>query len=329
VEHNNLLSICIPTYNRVESLKETLPDLISKIRNYNIAIYISDNASTDKTEDYITTLQSDYPFIFYKKNISNLGPDKNTENVLKFSTTKYRWLLADHYILTDKTSVNHILPLLKEDYTAIIVNYKNRKIIRDTSYIYTDKNMFLEELGWYIGMMCTTIYHEETIMQATFENFNNSSFLQSLVLLNYISMRKFKIAWVPEEVTWAFSVKGSKSWHADVLPIFAQSWTKNILNLHSFDKKSKKICIKRHAAQVNLFSDKNILLFRYIDGISFFKMVKYLRYLPKVTTYDKITKMFLVCIIPSRFIPMIWKNQQEFFKRVLGGVECYQQKLFF
>ena len=65
---NNLISICIPTYNRESLLKESLVKLISQIREFSIAIYISDNSSSDNTEEVVKELSNNYKYIFYHKN---------------------------------------------------------------------------------------------------------------------------------------------------------------------------------------------------------------------------------------------------------------------
>lgn len=47
-----LLSICIPTYNRSQYLKETIDSIIGQeeFKSENVEIVISDNCSTDDTE---------------------------------------------------------------------------------------------------------------------------------------------------------------------------------------------------------------------------------------------------------------------------------------
>ena len=52
---NLILSICIPTYNRVGLLKESINAIIEQKNTFdinNIEIVISDNASTDGTKEY-------------------------------------------------------------------------------------------------------------------------------------------------------------------------------------------------------------------------------------------------------------------------------------
>ena len=57
---NKELAICIPTYNRALVLKDLLNDLILKVEDYQVAIYISDNNSQDNTYDIVREAQKKY-----------------------------------------------------------------------------------------------------------------------------------------------------------------------------------------------------------------------------------------------------------------------------
>lgn len=90
-----LLSICIPTYNRSECLREGL-DILIKDPDFNeqIEIVISDNASSDNTKDIGELYASKYSNIHYYRNDKNLS-DKNFEIVLKRASGKYLKLAND------------------------------------------------------------------------------------------------------------------------------------------------------------------------------------------------------------------------------------------
>ena len=44
--------------------------------------------------------------------------------------------------------------------------------------------MFLEELGWYIGMAATTIYNEKMLKKLSFEKYYITSFVHALTVFN-------------------------------------------------------------------------------------------------------------------------------------------------
>ena len=65
-----LLSICIPTYNRAEYLKNSIESIIcqDEFKNKQVEIVIADNASTDNTESVARPYAQRYENIFYYRN---------------------------------------------------------------------------------------------------------------------------------------------------------------------------------------------------------------------------------------------------------------------
>ena len=97
--NNPLLSICIPTYNRSNYLKVCLDSIISQFANKEISgqveIVISDNASTDDTQETIAEFKKKFSNIKYSRNNKNLGFDRNLLKVIDESTGKYCLILGD------------------------------------------------------------------------------------------------------------------------------------------------------------------------------------------------------------------------------------------
>jgi abequosyltransferase len=100
-----LLSICIPTYNRAEFLKDALDSILRQINENNkdkVEICISDNASEDNTEELVNEYQkkSQIPII-YHKNEKNMGADYNYLKVVEIANGEYCWLLGSDDIIED------------------------------------------------------------------------------------------------------------------------------------------------------------------------------------------------------------------------------------
>ena len=91
------LSICIPTYNRAEYLDKSLHSLTKQKRFYEIEVVISDNCSTDNTEEVVKKYQKQYNNIFYHKNTENIF-DKNFPTVLMKAHGLYRKIFNDNCI---------------------------------------------------------------------------------------------------------------------------------------------------------------------------------------------------------------------------------------
>lgn len=98
-----LLSICIPTYNRCNLLKENLLEIIDQSNDLKvkIEICISDNASSDNTDEMIKFLpKSEYVKIVYIKNEINIGPDLNYLKSIDISKGKYCWFMGSDDLIS-------------------------------------------------------------------------------------------------------------------------------------------------------------------------------------------------------------------------------------
>jgi glycosyltransferase involved in cell wall biosynthesis len=135
----NLLSICIPTYNRWHYLQECLQHVIPQAKLLNIPIYISDNCSTDNTINVIIEAQKNYSLLFYKQQDHNMGIDNNMFNVFQLSETRYCWLLGDDDIIKPN-ALKNILSVLQENMNLDII-LLNTEFISPTSEIIPDKKL--------------------------------------------------------------------------------------------------------------------------------------------------------------------------------------------
>ena len=93
-----LLSICIPTYNRAAYLGDLLESLAREHEATpwagEIAVHISDNASTDDTREVIARYARRLPLSAHR-NVDNIGGDRNFARLIGLSAGDYFWLLGD------------------------------------------------------------------------------------------------------------------------------------------------------------------------------------------------------------------------------------------
>ena len=96
-----LLSICIPTYNRVDYLKEMVGSIVQQITQYElfdeIEVVVSDNHSTDRTAAYLSGLKDQYPRVRFQlnRNPENLGFIRNLLKIIDIVGAKYWWFIGD------------------------------------------------------------------------------------------------------------------------------------------------------------------------------------------------------------------------------------------
>lgn len=124
------LSICIPTYNRLEYLKLCLSCVLDARKGYEdeVEIIVSNNASSDSTDEYLKSI-SEKNFRYYCNN-QNIGFNRNLFLLVdQYATGEYVWTLGDDdYISRDSIKLFFSLP---RDFNLLLIKH----IDVDESYV--------------------------------------------------------------------------------------------------------------------------------------------------------------------------------------------------
>jgi glycosyltransferase involved in cell wall biosynthesis len=128
---NKLLTIAIPTYNRANLLDKQLSWLAQAIQGFesDCELFISDNCSTDHTQDVINKWQAiliDIPFT-NNKNTENIGLRKNIAHCINSAKTKYVWTVGDDDPI-QQSAVNYVVTKLRQngDLSLLFLNFYGR-----------------------------------------------------------------------------------------------------------------------------------------------------------------------------------------------------------
>jgi len=114
------LTIAIPTYNRVEYLKELLPRMFQQCKPYSdIEILVSDNATTDGTYELLLN-QTWNSQLEYRFNETNVGGDENMVRCVEASRGEYVWLFGDDELICDG-AIDSVYKILKDHHPALLV----------------------------------------------------------------------------------------------------------------------------------------------------------------------------------------------------------------
>ena len=135
------LSICIPTFNRATYLAECLQSIIGSSSRHQdrIEIVVSDNASTDGTENVVSRLQTERHPIRYVRQASNIGGASNFRAAAELASGQYVWLFGDDDKMRPD-AVGAVLKAIELGAGAVICN--TRIFSRDFQTII--KHRFLE-----------------------------------------------------------------------------------------------------------------------------------------------------------------------------------------
>ncbi|MBU2643492.1 glycosyltransferase [bacterium] len=97
-----LISICIPTFNRSLLLTEALNSIeINTAGRTDVEVVISDNGSQDNTEAVVDGFRNRIPNLRYYRNSENIGPVKNLRKVVEHARGEYVWMLADDDVIVE------------------------------------------------------------------------------------------------------------------------------------------------------------------------------------------------------------------------------------
>ena len=116
-----LLSICIPTFNRLPYLKEAIDALLPQIEKTmpgQVEFLVSDNCSTDGTADYLAAIQSNR--LRFWTNEVNIGGDRNFLKCISEARGDYVWLVGDDDLIAED-GVARVLTAIEREHPDLVV----------------------------------------------------------------------------------------------------------------------------------------------------------------------------------------------------------------
>ena len=127
------VSICIPTYNRCEVLKECVTNILKYEGNLNLEVVISDNHSTDGTAIMCNSFEKEE--ICYHCNEKNIGYE-NIYKVLTYASGDYAVLLSDEDDL-DFSVLEILIEKMEKDRNIGLVlgSVKGNDVSQDVKYV--------------------------------------------------------------------------------------------------------------------------------------------------------------------------------------------------
>jgi len=146
MKNEKLLTIGIPTYNGSKYIASTIATIYSQdgYSKDEVEILISDNNSDDNTKQIISELQKQYPdTISYYLNKTNIGYDKNVNNLFKKASGKYVQILGDDDYFTSNSSLSELIEQLrKNDFSVLLFSsiFENIDSCKKTTNIITKEN---------------------------------------------------------------------------------------------------------------------------------------------------------------------------------------------
>ncbi len=167
-----LVSIGIPTYNRADGfLKQALQSAVNQTYG-NIEIIVSDNCSTDHTEEVVHGFFS--PRIRYFKQTENIGPVNNFNFCVQEARGQYFLMLHDDDLI-DPDFVEACMTAVDDNTDMGVIITGTRKIDGNGTILAETPNRLQYDstkdffLGWFSGKvalyLCSTLYNCERLKE--------------------------------------------------------------------------------------------------------------------------------------------------------------------
>ncbi|MFN8429636.1 MAG: glycosyltransferase family 2 protein [Spirosomataceae bacterium] len=197
-----LLSITIPTFNRAEILEKNLHQLFSQISPEmlnEVEIIVSDNCSSDNTEEIIIPFKTSNTNFMYIKNHQNLGWGLNFFQCFNLAKGKYIIILSDDDLIMDG-KLEFIIKILKEKEYGVIClrafgfseNYKDEfPGERGGIFEFKEFNSFLRKAFPQITLLSSTILNKSIIQNYKTNDINPGNFAHLHLILECSSQANF------------------------------------------------------------------------------------------------------------------------------------------
>lgn len=105
------LTVCVMTYNRARTLRETLDSILPQVADYpEIEVFVSDNCSADNTREVVLDYCARHPRLRYSRNDANLGFVGNVVASIEKAAGEYISFISD-----DDLAPPGLLPALLKD----------------------------------------------------------------------------------------------------------------------------------------------------------------------------------------------------------------------
>lgn len=255
IDKTPFLSICIPTFNRAETLKKTLESITNDPFFSNtdkIEVVVSDNCSPDHTRDIVSSFLEKFPKkITYFRNEKNVI-DKNFEIALRHGRGCFRKLQNDSFGFQAgllEPLVKILEQLHKTKPVVFLVNEEPPAGEETLTYC-TSMDEFLEKVSY----KCTWIggfgiWAEDIETLGDFSRASNLHLVQTDVLLRLIAQKKSAIV-IREAMQPCFLTgrKGgyniAKVFGANYLSILKKHVTAGMLSRSNYDVEKKRVLVE-------------------------------------------------------------------------------------
>jgi glycosyltransferase involved in cell wall biosynthesis len=233
MDHNPLLSICIPTYNQTSCLKECLESIIPQARTYKIPIYVSANDPSKTTLEILFTLKQNYPYLYFKSTDGEICYDRNVMSAVQMSSSRYVWTIGDRRRLLPN-AIDMVYDILNNhEVDLLVLNISDLSFSAPKkSQKYESARKVCRELLNNLSCLGLQILPLEAWKSAVLEKYVGDAWIQIGAALEFIAREKVNVLFI-SDLYLRTAIKSESFFVEDYFQIWS-SWKKTISSLPEF-----------------------------------------------------------------------------------------------
>lgn len=186
-----LVCVCVPTYNAMQTVRETLESILAQTYP-NFVIHVSDNASTDDTVNIVESIKD--PRLFLHRNVENIGGEGNFTRCIQLATGEYTILfhaddVAEPEMLARQVEFLESNPDVGAAFTAARTIDKNGNFLgiigrapsegKTLTTCYGFPDLFKAVLKYYNFLVCPSVLVRTHLYQNEIREWGNRRFKSS------------------------------------------------------------------------------------------------------------------------------------------------------
>lgn len=250
--NNILLSICIPTYNRVNELSELI-DSILKIERNDFEVVITDNLSTDKTKEVVLSYQD--ARVRYCQNDTALPAFLNMIRSIYNAKGKYAFYCNDRDLI-NTANIGSLMDFLNEGEYSFVQTRNRIKIQKKP----INASVFKKGFDSFTNHTYQThptgmVFNRQLIAEKNLPEDRYREYLPCVYTVDFLkfdlfkyeqSAKFYKICWLPRDKEYVASTKsgiGVASFTPKVSTAFVSALIKYIFyeNPYSLTEQQRKV----------------------------------------------------------------------------------------
>ena len=314
-----ILTVLITTYNRALVLDAVLSMLGSyQAKGLVFNILVSDDNSTDNTEEICKKWEDTLSGYTYIKTERNLGMDNNFRNAYEHFQTPYCWLLGDTRHISFE-SLQRVLDVLSNaQHDALIL--RCREEMPQKRIEYSDINTLMSQQGWHITNNASCIIPKTFINPQLFHRYYGTTFLHMGIFVeNLCMMEDFHVLYMGDVNITELEVKNYKKtgWISHPFLNFGKLWYEFVMSLpNQIDIDIKQKVLLDHNIYTKLFAlsdiHRRILTYRETYINSYRENRKYIPFVVSqpIWLYD-----LLINAIPLSVYDIVFAIYKTLFKK--------------